>query len=67
MNKRQATLEDVAKEAGVSQQTVSRVLNNPDIVSERTRNKVLGAMNTLNYVPNRSAQILAAKPCRRLA
>lgn len=61
MNKRQATLEDVAKEAGVSQQTVSRVLNNPDIVSERTRNKVLGAMNMLNYVPNRSAQILAGK------
>ncbi|ANS43754.1 LacI family DNA-binding transcriptional regulator [Serratia inhibens] len=61
MNKRQATLEDVAKQAGVSQQTVSRVLNNPDIVSERTRNNVLGAMNTLNYVPNRSAQILAGK------
>lgn len=61
MNKRQATLEDVAKAAGVSQQTVSRVLNNPDIVSERTCNKVLSAMNTLNYVPNRSAQILAGK------
>ncbi|HHB1426559.1 TPA: LacI family DNA-binding transcriptional regulator [Serratia odorifera] len=61
MTRRQATLEDVAIEAGVSQQTVSRVLNNPAIVAERTRKKVLAAMNTLNYVPNRSAQILAGK------
>lgn len=56
-----ATLEDVAREAGVSQQTVSRVLNKPHVVSERTRNKVLDAMQALHYVPNRSAQLLAGK------
>ncbi|BCG09711.1 LacI family DNA-binding transcriptional regulator [Buttiauxella agrestis] len=61
MSTRQATLNDVAREAGVSQQTVSRVLNSPDLVSSRTREKVLHAMNVLHYVPNRSAQLLAGK------
>jgi DNA-binding LacI/PurR family transcriptional regulator len=56
-----ATLDDVAREAGVSQQTVSRVLNNPEVVSERTRDKVIRAMQALHYVPNRSAQLLAGK------
>lgn len=61
MQRRLATLEDVAREAGVSQQTVSRVLNNPEVVSERTRDKVIRAMQALHYVPNRSAQLLAGK------
>lgn len=61
MSNRQATLNDVAREAGVSQQTVSRVLNSPDLVSSRTREKVLHAMTVLHYVPNRSAQLLAGK------
>ena len=61
MQRRLPTLEDVAREAGVSQQTVSRVLNNPDVVSERTRDKVIRAMQALHYVPNRSAQLLAGK------
>jgi len=61
MQRRTATLEDVAREAGVSEQTVSRVLNKPDVVSERTREKVIRAMQALHYVPNRSAQLLAGK------
>ena len=61
MQRRSATLEDVAREAGVSQQTVSRVVNNPQIVAQRTREKVLRAMQTLHYVPNRSAQLLAGQ------
>ncbi|WP_333900905.1 LacI family DNA-binding transcriptional regulator [Enterobacter wuhouensis] len=61
MQRRTATLEDVAHEAGVSEQTVSRVLNKPDVVSERTREKVIRAMQALHYVPNRSAQLLAGK------
>lgn len=61
MQRRTATLEDVAREAGVSEQTVSRVLNKPDVVSERTRDKVIRAMQALHYVPNRSAQLLAGK------
>ena len=47
MQRRLATLEDVAREAGVSLQTVSRVLNNPDVVSERTRDKVNHARTVL--------------------
>lgn len=61
MERRTATLEDVAREAGVSQQTVSRVLNKPDVVAERTRDNVIRAMQALHYVPNRSAQLLAGK------
>ncbi|MGC0825910.1 LacI family DNA-binding transcriptional regulator [Pantoea agglomerans] len=61
MERRTATLEDVAREAGVSQQTVSRVLNKPGVVTERTRDKVIRAMQALHYVPNRSAQLLAGK------
>lgn len=61
MQRHLATLEDVAREAGVSQQTVSRVLNNPAVVAERTREKVIRAMQALHYVPNRSAQLLAGK------
>ncbi len=61
MQRRTATLEDVAREAGVSEQTVSRVLNKPEVVAERTRDKVIRAMQALHYVPNRSAQLLAGK------
>ncbi len=53
--------EDVARAAGVSQQTVSRVLNRPEVVSARTREQVIRAMQALHYVPNRSAQLLAGK------
>lgn len=49
---------DVAKLAGVSQATVSRAISNPDMVSEKTREKVLRAMSILNYVPHRGAQTL---------
>ncbi|HKS35147.1 MAG TPA: LacI family DNA-binding transcriptional regulator [Enterobacteriaceae bacterium] len=55
------TLYDVARLAGVSYQTVSRVINEAEHVSSRTREKVLQAMAELNYVPNRGAQQLAGK------
>lgn len=40
---------DVAKHAGVSQTTVSRVLNKPDQVKKETYDKVMAAVNELNY------------------
>ncbi|WP_343043049.1 LacI family DNA-binding transcriptional regulator [Pelistega europaea] len=42
---------DVAKKAGVSQTTVSRVLNNSSSVAQATREKVLQAIDALGYIP----------------
>ncbi|MEG1210924.1 MAG: LacI family DNA-binding transcriptional regulator [Leclercia sp.] len=60
------TLYDVARLAGVSYQTVSRVINDAAHVSVRTREKVQQAMAELHYVPNRGAQQLAGKRTRTL-
>lgn len=48
----------VAKHAGVSAMTVSRVLNQPAKVAEATRKKVQAAVDTLGYVPNLAANTL---------
>ncbi|MFW5393412.1 LacI family DNA-binding transcriptional regulator [Yersinia sp. 2544 StPb PI] len=61
MRPKSVTLDDVARQAGVSYQTVSRVLNQALHVSPKTRSKVEQAMADLNYVPNRVAQQLAGK------
>ncbi|RPH22514.1 LacI family DNA-binding transcriptional regulator [Buttiauxella warmboldiae] len=61
MKTKSMTLYDVAKHAAVSYQTVSRVINQAEHVSEKTRRKVEAAMQALNYVPNRVAQQLAGK------
>jgi DNA-binding LacI/PurR family transcriptional regulator len=53
------SLEEVAKRAGVSTATVSRVLNNIDIVKPATRARVLKAISELNYQPNLHARTLA--------
>ncbi len=53
------TIKDVAKEAGVSIATVSRVINN-GIVREEKKKKVLSAIKKLDYIPNDSARNLAA-------
>jgi LacI family transcriptional regulator len=50
------TIEDVAKIAGVSRGTVSRVLNNHPSVSDEARAKVLDAIEKSNYRPNFSAR-----------
>ncbi|TKD70820.1 LacI family DNA-binding transcriptional regulator [Pseudalkalibacillus hwajinpoensis] len=47
-----ANMTDVAKLANVSTATVSRVLQNPETVKEKTRVKVLNAIEELNYQPN---------------
>lgn len=49
---------DVAKRAGVSHQTVSRVLNSHASVRPATRQRVLDAMEQLGYVPNLAARAL---------
>lgn len=56
-----ATLYDVAKLAGVSPKTVSRVLNESHLVSEETRRKVWEAIRKLDYHPNVMASSLKKK------
>lgn len=56
---KKVTMQDVAKYAGVSYQTVSRVLNNSCNVSNQTREKIEKAISQLKYVPNVLAQQLS--------
>jgi LacI family transcriptional regulator len=53
-----ATIRDVAESAGVSYATVSHVINNTRLVSPETRQRVLAAMDALNYRPNALARSL---------
>jgi LacI family transcriptional regulator, repressor for deo operon, udp, cdd, tsx, nupC, and nupG len=46
---------EVARRAGVSTATVSRVLSRPDVVAEQTRKKVLQTIERLGFTPNSSA------------
>lgn len=52
---------DIARTAGVSKTTVSRVINNQPGVSEDTRTKVLEAIEKLNYIPNQAARSLVSR------
>lgn len=56
-----ATLKDVAKEAGLTVTTVSRILNNRGYISDEARQKVADAMKKLNYRPNEVARALQNK------
>lgn len=55
---RPANLHDVARLAGVSYQTVSRVINNHPYVSPDTRERVQKAIDELDYQPNKAARSL---------
>ena len=52
------SIRDVAKVAGVSHQTVSNVLNTPEVVSEATRERINKAIKLLGYKPNAAARRL---------
>jgi len=53
-----STIQDVARHAGVSTATVSRVLSHPEIVAGPTRERVLAAVEALQYEPNHAAKSL---------
>ncbi|QIZ52018.1 HTH-type transcriptional regulator GalS [Dickeya zeae] len=55
------TIRDVARQAGVSIATVSRVLNNNSAVTQQTRDLVLQTVEQLGYRPNANAQALASQ------
>jgi DNA-binding LacI/PurR family transcriptional regulator len=55
------TLADVAERAGVSRQTVSNAVNNPDLLREDTLGRVQAAIEELGYLPNRAARNLRTR------
>ncbi len=67
VNSKRVTIRDVAKAAGVSHQTVSRVINGRDDVSPETRELVKTTIKSLGYLPNASARSLAAGNTHTLA
>ncbi len=62
-----STISDVAKRAGVSTMTVSRVINNSGYISQDTRERVEKAIAELGYVPNALARGLRFKQTKTIA
>lgn len=62
-----STISDVAKLAGVSAMTVSRVINNSGYISRETRSRVEAAIAELAYVPNALGRQLRSKRTKMLA
>ena len=60
------TIYDVAKRAGVSITTVSRILNTPEKVNNETREKVLTAIDALSYIPKAEARARARQHIGRI-
>ncbi len=59
-----ATLADVAERAGVSRQTVSNAINNPDLLRADTLARVQEAIESLGYTPNQAARHLRTRSSR---
>jgi LacI family transcriptional regulator len=55
------TINDVARLAGVSKKTVSRVINRSPLLNDGTRDRVLAVIRDLGYVPNPQARALALR------
>jgi LacI family transcriptional regulator len=64
--KRRVTMHDVARRAGVSQSTVSLVVNNNPIVAAETRDRVSRAIEELGFRANRSARTLRGAPSKTI-
>ncbi|MEF2554297.1 LacI family DNA-binding transcriptional regulator [Aurantimonas sp. A2-1-M11] len=58
------TMQDVAREAGVSTMTVSRALTAPEKVAAETRERVFRAVAKLGYVPDQAAGALSSRKAR---
>lgn len=63
---KRATINDVAKEAGVSKTTVSHVINNTRFVEEETRNRVLKAIDDVGFQPSLIARSLTTNQTRTI-
>jgi LacI family transcriptional regulator len=60
MTRARATINDVARTAGVSKKTVSRVINQSPLVGEATVSRVRAAIRALGYAPDPQARSLAS-------
>ncbi|MDR0623587.1 MAG: LacI family transcriptional regulator [Treponema sp.] len=60
------TISDIAREAGVSKATVSRVLSKPQLVNEETRKKIISIIDKYSFSPNPLAQGLAGMPTKTI-
>ncbi len=63
---RAPNIRDVARVAGVSYQTVSRVLNESTSIRDSTRDRVLAAIDELGYRPNQAARTLVTSRSRTI-
>lgn len=63
---KRATLEDVARAAGVGPMTVSRTINGHPYVAEETAKKVRAAIRRLGYRPNHAARVLTGQLSRSI-
>ncbi len=62
-----ATIRDVADQAGVSAMTVSRYLNQPDLLRPDTKERVRKAVEALQYIPNHAARSLVRGETKTVA
>ncbi|MEG1515045.1 MAG: LacI family DNA-binding transcriptional regulator [Clostridia bacterium] len=62
-----ATIEDVARQAGVSRMTVSRVINNSGYIKKETRERILQIIREMNYRPNMAAKTLVTRHNQTIA
>jgi LacI family transcriptional regulator len=67
MTGKRPTISDVARQTGVSKATVSAVLNDSEAVSSDTRDRVLAAIESLNYRPTQQSGVRAATRYRSIA
>jgi DNA-binding LacI/PurR family transcriptional regulator len=65
-NKKAPTIYDVARRAGVSITTVSRMLNDPDKVNGETRERVMSAVDALGFMPKAEARARALRRTGRI-
>lgn len=63
---KKTSIKDIAREAGVAISTVSFVINGKDVVSEKTKKKILKAINKLNYRTNIIARSLRTKSTKAI-
>ena len=66
MAPKKPTIYDVASGAGVSISTVSRVLNSPDKVEPKTRDRVMSAIDRLGFIPRAEARARAMRSTKRI-